>query len=105
MHRRTKREVHYILSETVVTEIEARDEAEHHGKRTASLVMSEAKRIAELFVEALRSANARIGEAAADAQVRLSAAVKCSEPPEGGERRGGCDPRNDESHDDLTDTN
>lgn len=64
----------YLLSEAVITEVEDRDEAEVHRKRATGLALSEAKRIAEQFVDvdgiALRSANARISKAAADAQVR-----------------------------------
>eukprot|EP00903_Cladosiphon_okamuranus_P015742 g14530.t1 len=70
--RRTKREVHYLLKETLVTEIEARDEAERHGKRTTSLVLSEAKRIAEQFVDVLRSADACVSKAAQDAQAEVA---------------------------------
>lgn len=65
------------MSETVVTEIEARDEAELHGKRATRLVLSESKRIAEQFVDALRSTNARTTKAAADAQVPNSVAALC----------------------------
>eukprot|EP00752_Nemacystus_decipiens_P008396 g7506.t1 len=66
--RRTMREVHYVLSETVMTEIEHRDKAEMHRKRTTGLALSEAKRIAEQFVDALRSANGKLTQAAADAK-------------------------------------
>lgn len=71
IHLRTKREVHYLLSDAVITEIEVRDEAELLGERATRLALSEAKRIAEQFVDALRSANARSSKAAADAQVAL----------------------------------
>jgi len=70
-NRRTRREVQYLLSETLIAEIEAREEAELLGKRTTSLVLSETKRIDKQFVDALSSANARINDAAADAKVRL----------------------------------
>lgn len=107
----------YLLSETLVTEIEARDEAELHGRRTASLVLSEAKRIAEQFVDALRSANARISKAAADAQVihvdilqycSSRAAAKCAYiPPSSNEAEGGKETdaprRNDETSQTTTD--
>lgn len=72
------------MTETVVTEIEARDEAERHGKRTTSFVLSEAKRIAEQFVDALRSADTHISKAAKDAQV----AVQFKAPPRRREREG-----------------
>ena len=59
-----------MLSETLIKEIEAREEAELLGKWTTHLVLSETKRIDEQFVDALRSADARINSAAADAKVR-----------------------------------
>ncbi len=59
----------YLLTETLIAGIEAREDAELLGKRTTSLVLSETKRIDEQFVDALRSANARINNAAADAKV------------------------------------
>lgn len=58
-----------VLSETLITEIEAQDESEVHGKRTLRVVLSEAKRIAEQFVEALRLATTQVNDAAASAQV------------------------------------
>lgn len=67
--RRIKREVQLLLSETLIAEIEAQDESEVHGKRTLSVVLSEAKRIAEQFVDALRSATIRVNEAVASTQV------------------------------------
>lgn len=70
-NRRTRREVQYLLSETLVAEIEGREEAELLGRRVTSFVLSESKRIDEQFVDALRSANTRINDAAADAKVRL----------------------------------
>lgn len=70
-HDRTKREVRNLLSETIITEIEAQDESELHSKRMLSIVLSETKRIAEQLVDALRSATTVVNDAGASAQVRV----------------------------------
>lgn len=59
----------HLLSESLVAEIETQEEAEVHGQRTLSVVLLEAKRIAEQFVDALSSATRRVKAAAAAAQV------------------------------------
>ncbi|CAN0219820.1 unnamed protein product, partial [Ectocarpus sp. 12 AP-2014] len=69
--RRTRREVEYVLSESVIADIEAREEAEAHGKKTLALVLSEAKRIANQFADALKSADARINDAAANSKMAV----------------------------------
>ncbi|CAM9181300.1 unnamed protein product, partial [Scytosiphon promiscuus] len=70
--RRTRREVGYLLQGSVVTEIEARHDAEVYGKEAQALVLREAKRIAEQFVEALRSATACVNDGATDAQAAVT---------------------------------
>ncbi|CAB1117470.1 unnamed protein product [Ectocarpus sp. CCAP 1310/34] len=69
--RRTRREVEHLLSESVIADIEAREEAEAHGRKTLALVLSEAKRIANQFVDALKSADARINDAAANSKMAV----------------------------------
>ncbi|CAM9391209.1 unnamed protein product [Ectocarpus fasciculatus] len=69
--RRTRREVEHLLSESLIADIEAREKAETHGRKTLALVTSEAKRIADQFVEALKSADKRINDAAADSKMAV----------------------------------
>lgn len=72
---RTRREVEHLLSESLIADIEAREKAETHGRKTLALVTSESKRIADQFVEALKSADKRINDAAADSKVYMWKAV------------------------------
>lgn len=68
---RVRREVRHLLSDSLVSEVEARDKADTLAKKTLGFVLAQSQRVAEQFVAGERSATKRATAAAADARAAI----------------------------------